>query len=137
MIQVKVKGITPQYKTVGSSGADLVLNTESSVTIEAGGIATLPTGTFVELPVGYEAQVRPRSSMSAKGVIVPVGTIDNDYRGEIKIVVINNSGVKQTFAPLERIAQLVIAPVAQVDFITADNLGETTRGENGFGSTGK
>ncbi len=130
---------TPKYATAFSAGMDLNANIDSPVELKSLERVIVPTGLFMELPVGYEAQIRPRSGLAAKyGVTVAnaPGTIDADYRGEIKVVLVNLS--KDTFVikPGERIAQMVIAKYQQVQWCEVDKLSETLRGEGGFGSTG-
>lgn len=98
---------------------------------------TIYTGVAIELPQGYEAQIRPRSGLSKKGVITAFGTVDNSYRGEIKVTLINTSMTRVEIEPYERIAQLVIAPVIIPEIEYVDELGETERGENGHGSSGR
>ena len=100
----------------------------------------MPTGLHIELPEGYEAQIRPRSGLAVKhgiGLINSPGTIDTDYRGEIKIILVNLSDQPFVLIPGERIAQMVVAKFERVDWVIADKLGESERGEGGFGSTGK
>ena len=100
----------------------------------------IPTGIFIELPTGFEAQIRPRSGLAIKHGITCLntpGTIDAEYRGEIKVIVINLSGETQTINDGDRIAQMVIVPVIQIDWQEVDNINETTRGQGGFGHTGK
>lgn len=124
----------PQYKTAGAVGIDLC----SAETIVLGKFAThrVKTGVAIELLPGYEAQIRPRSSTSADGVLIHLGTIDTDYRGELLVIVTNNDTLLRIERG-DRIAQLVIAPVAHCDIIEVDKLSETGRGIGGFGSTGK
>jgi dUTP pyrophosphatase len=130
----------PQYETIGSAGMDLRANLAESVILRPLERALLPTGLFIELPGGYEAQIRPRSGLAAKRGLTLLnspGTIDSDYRGEIKCIVVNLSNEPQTIEPGERIAQMVIARYEQITWLEAETLGETTRGAGGFGSTGK
>ena len=131
--------VVPEYKTSGAAGADLCALVDSPITIPSGMFAMVPTGLFFEIPEGYEVQIRPRSGLAANyGVTIlnTPGTIDSDYRGEIKVLLINLGAVDFTVNSGDRIAQMVIAPVIQADFKLADNLSETERGEGGFGSTG-
>lgn len=130
----------PTYATGLSAGMDLKANITESVTIDSLERAMIPTGLFIELPQGYEAQVRPRSGLAAKyGITVAnaPGTIDADYRGEIKVILINLSKDKFVINPGERIAQMVVAKHENVEWEEVEVLGETQRGEGGFGSTGR
>ena len=127
----------PGYKTKDSAGCDL-LNMGCAKRILPFERAFIHTGVHISLPEGYEAQVRGRSGLNRNhGIVVPTGTIDADYRGEIGVVVYNLSWEEYTIQPYERIAQLVISPVVQADWQLVDSLDETDRGEGGFGSTGK
>ena len=129
--------ILPEYKTKDSAGCDLV-NIGESVKLYPLDRASFPTGVHIQLPEGYEAQVRGRSGLNKNhGIVVPTGTIDADYRGDIGVVVYNISREPYTIHPGDRIAQLVIAPVIQAEWQQVDHLDKTDRGENGFGSTGK
>lgn len=143
-IEIKTKseeGVTlPVYKTPGAAGADVCAFLKEPVVIKKGMTAMLPTGLFFEIPEGYEIQVRPRSGLAAKNgvtVLNTPGTIDSDYRGELKIILINLGQEDFTVNNGDRIAQLIVAPVIQGNFIPADQLNETERGSGGFGSTGK
>jgi dUTP pyrophosphatase len=130
----------PQYETIGSAGMDLRANIEEAITLNPLERTLVPTGLFIELPQGYEAQIRPRSGLAAKkGLSLPntPGTIDSDYRGEIKVIVINLSNEVQTIEPTERIAQMVIAKYEQISWSLVEELTDTQRGAGGFGSTGK
>ena len=132
--------VIPEYKTAGAAGADLCALVESPVTIPAGKFAMIPTGLFFEIPEGYEIQIRPRSGLAAKNgvtVLNTPGTIDSDYRGEIKIILVNLSDKDFVVNNGERVAQMVIAPVTQASFTIVDQLSDTERGTGGFGSTGK
>lgn len=132
--------IVPEYKTAGAAGADLYAFLDSPVTILPGKSAMIPTGLFFEIPEGYEIQVRPRSGLAAKNgvtVLNTPGTIDSDYRGEIKVILINLGDKEFVVNNGERIAQMVIAPVIQAAFEITENLSQTERGAGGFGSTGK
>lgn len=129
----------PQYATVGAAGADLVAANNTDVILEIGQRALIPTGLAMALPLGYEAQIRPRSGLALKNgvtVLNAPGTIDSDYRGEVQVLLINHGTAPFTITPGMRIAQMVIAPVAQLPFTVADSLDETQRGVGGFGSTG-
>ena len=132
-------GTLPTYASKGSAGADLYALLETPVTIGPGERCLIPTGIRLQIPEGYEGQVRPRSGLAVKhGVTVAnaPGTIDSDYRGEIKVILVNLSDKPYTVESKDRIAQLVIAPVLQASFQISDSLDESARGENGFGSTG-
>ena len=127
----------PAYATEGAAGMD-VLSAES-VTLKPGQRHAVATGLAMAIPHGYEIQVRPRSGLALKhGITVPntPGTIDSDYRGELKVILINHGADDFAIARGDRIAQLVLAPVTQATFEEVDELDETTRGEGGFGSTG-
>ncbi|HMV14860.1 MAG: dUTP diphosphatase [Chitinophagales bacterium] len=129
----------PTYETEGSAGVDLRAQLQEPVMLKPLQRALIPTGLFVELPDGYEAQVRPRSGLALKkGVTVlnSPGTIDSDYRGEIKIILINLSNETTIINTGERIAQLIISKYEKVSFKEVDELNETKRGEGGFGHTG-
>jgi dUTP pyrophosphatase len=130
----------PEYQTTGSAGVDIHANNRDPIMIKPGGRQLVKTGISVELPIGMEAQARPRSGLVLKhGVTVlnSPGTIDSDYRGEIGII-LYNAGDKPFYVNCgDRIAQLVFAPITQVEFIEVDVLTETDRGSGGFGSTGK
>ena len=129
----------PKYATSLSAGMDLNANIESPIELHPLERTIVPTGLFIELPQGYEAQIRPRSGLAAKfGVTVAnaPGTIDADYRGEIKVILINLGTADFTINSGDRIAQMVIAPVTQASFSITDSLSETERGSGGFGSTG-
>lgn len=144
-IQVKVERLAhckelPRYATPGAAGMDLTFASEEPVTVGPGKRAKLATGIKLEIPVGYEAQIRPRSGLAAKaGISLTncVGTIDCDYRGEVMVLIINHGEEPYTFSPGERIAQMVIVPVPTVELIEVDQVADTERGEGGFGSTGK
>jgi len=126
----------PAYQTAGASGIDLCAAV--SMTIYPGYTAGVPLGISVEIPTGFEGQLRPRSSLSANGILGHFGTIDSDYRGEIVAVLTNLSiGQNRRITKGERIAQLVIAPVERVELVRVEQLSETARGERGFGHTGK
>ena len=130
----------PEYATPGSSGMDLRANLSSPVTLNSLERTMVPTGLFIELPVGYEAQVRPRSGLAAKYGLTCLnspGTVDADYRGELKVILVNLSNEPQVINPGERIAQMVIQQVEQVQLLEVQELSGTERGEGGFGHTGK
>ena len=129
----------PHYETEASAGMDLRANLETAVTLQPLERAIIKTGLFIELPIGTEAQVRPRSGLAAKkGVTVlnAPGTIDADYRGEIGVILVNLSSESFTVENGERIAQLVIAKHERADWQQVEELSSTERGEGGFGSTG-
>lgn len=131
--------VVPEYKTAGAAGADICALVESPVTIPAGKYVMIPTGLFFEIPEGYEVQVRPRSGLAAKNgvtVLNTPGTIDSDYRGELKIILINLGEKDFIINSGDRIAQMIVAPVTQANFCMTDKLSETERGTSGFGSTG-
>jgi dUTP pyrophosphatase len=130
----------PQYATTGSSGMDVRAFLQELVHLQSLQRILIPTGLFMELPAGYEAQVRPRSGLAIKQGITCLnspGTIDADYRGEIKIILINLSGEEQTIHPGDRIAQIVIQKVEQAEWESVSIINETQRGIGGFGHTGK
>jgi dUTP pyrophosphatase len=129
----------PSYQTTASAGMDLRANNEDPIMLKPLERAIIPTGIYIELPVGYEAQIRPRSGLAAKKGISLVnspGTIDADYRGEIGVILVNLSNESFTVEKGERIAQMVIAKHEQAQWVLVDELGESERGAGGFGSTG-
>ncbi|MDY2586448.1 dUTP diphosphatase [Winogradskyella aquimaris] len=129
----------PHYETIASAGMDLRANLTEARVLKPLGRSIVGTGLFIELPIGYEAQVRPRSGLAAKKGITVLnapGTIDADYRGEIGVILINLSNEEFTIQNGERIAQLVIAKHERAEWIEVQELSETDRGEGGFGSTG-
>ena len=130
----------PEYETGASAGIDLRANITEAVVLKPLARAIIKTGLFIELPVGFEAQVRPRSGLAAKHgltVLNSPGTVDADYRGEIGVILVNVSNTDFKIENGERIAQLVIAKHERADWIEVEQLNETARGEGGFGSTGK
>ena len=130
----------PQYATQGSAGMDLRANTSENITLKPLERYHIPTGLFIQLPDGYEAQVRPRSGLALKQGITCLnspGTVDSDYRGELKVVLINLSAEEQVIVPGDRIAQLVIQKVEKAVWEEVSVLDETARSSGGFGSTGK
>lgn len=130
----------PSYATEGSSGMDLRANITEPLTLGSLERTLVPTGIFIELPVGHEAQIRPRSGMAVKQGLTCLntpGTIDADYRGEIKVILVNLSGQPQTIQAGDRIAQMVIQQIEQIQWRETDSLSETVRGAGGFGHTGK
>jgi dUTP pyrophosphatase len=129
----------PNYETIASAGMDLRANIEVPITLKSLERAIVKTGLFIELPIGFEAQVRPRSGLAAKNGITVLnapGTIDADYRGEIGVILVNLSNKDFTIENGERIAQLIIAKHERAQWIEVQELTETARGEGGFGSTG-
>jgi dUTP pyrophosphatase len=130
----------PQYSTEGSSGMDLRANLAEAVVLRSLERCLVPTGLFIEMPPNYEAQVRPRSGLAIRQGLTCLnspGTVDSDYRGEIKVVLINLSAEEQVIQPGERIAQLVIQQVEKAAWLPVEILEETSRNSGGFGSTGK
>lgn len=130
----------PSYATKGSAGLDIYTALEKPMTIAKSTIELIPTNISVEIPEGYEIQVRPRSGLAAKhgiGILNSPGTIDSDYRGEIKIIIINLGKEDFVIQPAERIAQLVVSKVYTAKFIETNELNNTSRGEGGFGHTGR
>ncbi len=135
----KNNAIVPTYKTAGAAGADVCAYIENDIIIKASEYALVPTGLFFEIPEGYEIQVRPRSGLALKNgvtVLNTPGTIDSDYRGELKVLLINHSKQDFTIHNGDRIAQIVVSSVNKANFINAETLSSTVRGEGGFGSTG-
>ena len=130
----------PHYATTGSAGMDLRAHLEVPIHLQPQERILVPTGIYIQLPEGYEAQVRPRSGLAFKHGITCLnapGTIDSDYTGEVKVLLINHSNKTFVINSGERIAQLVVAPYAQVGWEEVNTLKRTERGEGGFGSTGK
>ena len=130
----------PEYKTAGAAGMDLCAAITEPITLKPLERYLVPTGLKIELEHGYEAQIRPRSGLSIKhgiSLINCVGTVDEDYRGEVCVGLVNLSNEEYTIQPDERIAQMVIAKVEQAEIEVVTELSETARGEGGFGSTGK
>lgn len=128
----------PRYQTAGSSGLDLLADTDDPLRLAPGGRALVPTGLAIELPAGYEGQVRPRSGLAARSgvtVLNAPGTIDSDYRGELKVLLVNLGSEEFVIRRGDRIAQLVVAPVEQVAWSEVTELRSTERGEGGFGHT--
>lgn len=129
----------PAYETTGAAGMDLRAVLETPIILEPMQRALVPTGLFIELPIGYEAQIRPRSGLAFKhGVTVlnSPGTIDADYRGEVKVLLVNLSAQPFTINHGERVAQLVVASHSHVQWVEVNELNDTVRGAGGFGSTG-
>lgn len=149
MFRLKVKPLShfeglalPQYETAGAAGMDLraALPEDGPVVLQPGEWRLIPTGLSIALPEGFEAQIRPRSGLSVKYAITCVnapGTVDADYRGEIKVNLINHGREPFTVTRGERIAQMVVAPVTRVEWEEVEDLDDTERGAGGFGSTGR
>lgn len=132
--------IIPEYKTSGAAGCDVCAFLNEDVVLKAGEYKMIPTGLSFSIPEGYEIQVRPRSGLAAKNgvtVLNTPGTIDSDYRGEVKVILINLGKEDFVIKNGERIAQLIVAPVTIGKFISVSELDSTERGTGGFGSTGK
>tara|TARA_Y100001978_G_C23379767_1_gene284884 strand:- start:50 stop:490 length:441 start_codon:yes stop_codon:yes gene_type:complete len=132
--------ITPKYKTAGSSGVDLSAFLDKEVVIKPNSSDLIPTGLQVAIPEEFEIQIRPRSGLAAKesiGVLNSPGTIDSDYRGELKIILFNHSNKDFIINNGDRIAQMVLVPILKMEFEEVDSLPDTVRGQGGFGSTGK
>ena len=135
----KGRNALPQYATIASAGMDVRASLEAPVRLAPLQRAMIPTGLYLEIPVGYEVQVRPRSGLAAKKGITVLntpGTIDADYRGEVNVILVNLSDQEFIVEPGERIAQLVLAKHEKIDWEEVSVLAETERGEGGFGSTG-
>lgn len=144
MTQVKIinqsENPLPAYQTLGSAGMDLQSSSKTDLVIEPGKTALIPTGLFIELPEHLEAQIRPRSGLAFKHGITVLnapGTIDSDYRGEIKVLLINHSQNNFTIQHGDRIAQMVISQVCKVEWKPEQTLSQTDRGAGGYGHTGK
>ena len=146
MIKILVKKINykhkdlPKYETVGSSGLDLIANIDKEIILKPNERTLVPTGLSVAIPENYEIQVRPRSGLAAKngiGVLNTPGTVDADYRGEIKVILINLSLESFKIEPGQRIAQMVLCPVVKAELVEVDTLPKSVRGNGGFGSTGR
>ena len=138
--KINATAILPQYMTVGAAGCDVSACLEKPIAVEPLQRIAVPTGLTVEIPAGYEIQVRPRSGLALKKGLTVVnapGTIDSDYRGEVKILLVNLNPATVEIEPGERIAQLVLGKVEQIQWTESATLSETSRGAGGFGSTGK
>lgn len=136
----KSKHNLPKYETAGSAGMDLKADTDSPIVLAPMDRYIFPTGLYIQLPVGYEAQIRPRSGLAIKSGVTVVnapGTVDSDYTGEIKVGLINLSNDRVVINPGDRIAQMVIAKHEQATWVEVKVLDETERGEGGFGHTGR
>jgi len=132
--------ITPKYKTDGSSGVDLSAFLDKEVVIKPNRLDLIPTGLQVAIPEDFEIQIRPRSGLAAKesiGILNSPGTIDSDYRGELKIILFNHSNKDFIINNGDRIAQMVLVPILKIEFEEVDRLPNTVRGHGGFGSTGR
>lgn len=143
-VQVRIinrsKNPLPEYATSGSSGMDIRADLEHPITIQPSERMLVPTGIFLEIPNGYEVQIRPRSGLAIKQGITCLntpGTIDADYRGEVKVILINLSQEEQVIQPGDRIAQMVLQQVEKIELVVSENLNESERGSGGFGSTGR
>jgi len=148
IVEIKIKRLNPEfddipipsYATSGSSGMDVRAAVKDEIIVEKNSITLVPTNLSVEIPQGYEIQVRPRSGLAANygiGILNSPGTIDADYRGEIKIIIINLGKEKFTIKRGDRIAQLVVSKVFTANLIQSDDLNHSKRGKGGFGHTGK
>ena len=144
MIKILIKRLSkeislPKYETTGSSGMDLAANIVDNINVDPGNTAIIPTGLALSIPKGFEIQIRPRSGLAAKqkiSVLNTPGTIDSDYRGEIKVILINLGQKSFIVEKGLRIAQMVVCPVVQAQIKEVEDLNETERGKGGFGSTG-
>ena len=145
MVKVLVKKLNskvklPSYKTEGSSGMDLIAFVDEPIKIKPNNSALIPTGLSIAIPEDCEVQIRPRSGLAARSnisVLNTPGTIDSDYRGELKVILFNHGNKQFIVKNNERIAQMVLAPILKVDFEEVESLPDTVRGAGGFGSTGK
>ena len=145
MIKVLIKKLDekvklPEYKTTGSSGLDLTAFIEEKIVIKPGGNALVPTGISIAIPEDTEVQIRPRSGLAAKNnisVLNTPGTIDSDYRGEIKVIIYNHGNENFSINNGDRIAQMILAPVVKMELEEKNDLPKSIRGKGGFGSTGK
>ena len=145
MVKVLIKKLNPSvqlpsYKTNGASGMDLMAFIEKSINLEPGKSCLVPTGLSVAFPEEYEIQIRPRSGLAAKNnisVLNTPGTIDSDYRGEIKIILFNHSNENFIINNNDRVAQMILTPIMKMELEETNELPESIRGEGGFGSTGK
>ncbi|MEW6701258.1 MAG: dUTP diphosphatase [Bacteroidota bacterium] len=146
-IQIKIQHITnkfpdlplPEYATEGSSGLDLRAAVENEMIIEKGKFGLVPTNLRIEIPVGFEIQVRPRSGLAAKngiGILNSPGTVDSDYRGEIKVILFNFGEENFAIKRGDRIAQMILSKIYRANLVLTDGLNNTTRGDGGFGHTG-
>lgn len=136
---MKIQGpYRPQYQTEGSAGFDLVayFGPQHRLEIRPGETSVVPTGLRMEIPDGYEMQIRPRSGLARSGLVAAFGTVDSDYRGEVAVLLHNNSDVFMSIEDGDRIAQGVLAPVTRAQFEFVNEVSQTARGSGGFGSTG-
>ena len=143
-MQIKIRNTShhplPRYESAQAAGMDIRCSLNEAVTLQPMERRLIPTGLYIELPAGYEAQIRPRSGLALKRgltVLNTPGTIDADYRGEVGVILINLSGEPQTIEPGERICQMVIARHEQAEIVQVEELSDTERGSGGFGHTGK
>lgn len=139
MISVKIQGeYSPQYQTEGAAGFDLRawMIVDRNYEIAPGKLAVIPTGLRMEIPEGYEMQIRPRSGLAARGLIAVFGTVDSDYRGEVGVLLHNTTNQYFKISNGDRIAQGVLAPVTRAQFEFVNEVSQTARGSGGFGSTG-
>jgi dUTP pyrophosphatase len=145
MIKVLIKRLSsevelPSYKTTGASGMDLMAYIKSPITIKPKTSSLIPTGLSMAFSEDYEIQIRPRSGLAAKNnisVLNTPGTVDSDYRGEIKVIIYNHGNQNFLINNKDRIAQMILTPVIKMELVETEDLPETLRGEDGFGSTGK
>ncbi len=145
MVKVLIKKLSPEvklpsYKTSGASGMDIMAFVKSTITIKPQTSCLVPTGLSIAFPKDYEVQIRPRSGLAAKeniSVLNTPGTIDSDYRGEIKVIIYNHGKKDFVINKNDRIAQMILTPVVKIEFHEVEELPETIRGDGGFGSTGK
>ena len=145
MVKILIKKLSkniklPNYETNGSSGMDLTANVEKEIILKPGEKQLIPTGIALAMPKGYEIQIRPRSGLAAKksiSVLNTPGTVDSDYRGEIKIILINLSKESFMVKSGDRVAQMILCPVVKGKLQVVESLPKTVRGKKGFGSTGK
>ena len=145
MVKVLIKKLSsevqlPSYKTLGASGMDLMAFIKSSITVKPKTSSLIPTGLSIAFSEDYEVQIRPRSGLAAKNnisVLNTPGTIDSDYRGEIKVIIYNHGNNDFLINNVDRIAQMILMPVVKIELEETNNLPETIRGKGGFGSTGK
>ena len=138
--RVSNKVFIPKYETPGSSGMDISAYLKKDIIIKPGHKEIIPTGLYLSIPKGFEIQIRPRSGLAAKNnisVLNTPGTIDSDYRGEIKVILYNHGNTDFVINNKDRIAQMILTPVIKMNLEETDTLPETVRGEGGFGSTGK
>jgi dUTP pyrophosphatase len=140
LLRLRPDAFVPRYQTAEAAGLDLHACLDQPMTIVAGAVVAVPTGLAMAIPHGFEGQVRPRSGLAAKHAVTVAnapGTIDSDYRGEVKVLLINLGQQPFVVQHGERVAQLVIAPVSRAELVVVDELAETERGSGGFGSTGR